>query len=609
MTHFRLPLSRFPRPPRVAFAAMALAAAMLLASPYGAAQQSAPAVDPQAPNATAVPPADKVLRGADDGLSADLFYKLLLAEVALQRGEIPLAARAYYEAARDSKDPRIARRATEVALAGRQRGMAIESATLWAALEPGAARPKQILAAIMSGTTSKDLPDNIADDEIKSRLEKLLSDEAVSGQGVGEMFLQINRFFAQQPERRQVYDIIRSLAKPYPASAEAHFAVAFAAFNAQIPSTQGVNPALVEVDRALELKPGWERAALLKADILARVSGDAAIAFLKSFVAANPDAKSAASALAQIYVEEKRYAEARAVFQALWDGDRNARDFEFGVAAISLQMKDWATAEALLLDLQKAGYGEGGVVEFYLAQIAEETARYQQAIDRYLAVPDGERQWLAKLRVAAMMAKQNRVPDARRYLADLPAVTIDQRIQVRQTEAALLRDANDNNGAFAVLAQALIEHPDTPDLLYDSAMVAEKLDKIDVAEAQLRRVVELKPDDAQALNALGYTLVDRTPRTSEGFALIEKAYKLSPEDPFILDSMGWAFYRLGKLDDAESYLRRAMTQRPDAEIAAHLGEVLWKKGDPERARQVWQSQLQTTPDNAVLLETVRRYSK
>jgi Flp pilus assembly protein TadD len=208
-----------------------------------------------------------------------------------------------------------------------------------------------------------------------------------------------------------------------------------------------------------------------------------------------------------------------------------------------------------------------------------------------------------------MMGKQNRVAEARRYLADLPAVTIEQRVQVRQAEAALLRDANDNSAAYAVLTQALIEHPDAPDLLYDAAMVAEKLDKIDEAEARLRRVVELKPDDAQALNALGYTLVDRTPRTSEGFALIEKAHKLAPEDPYILDSMGWAFYRLGNLDDAEAYLRRAMTQRPDAEIAAHLGEVLWKKGDLVRAKEVWQSQLQATPANEVLLETVRRYSK
>ena len=402
--------------------------------------------------------------------------------------------------------------------------MAVEAAKLWAALEPGAARPKQILAALTSGTTGKDLRrQQSPTTKSSSRLEKLLSDAAVSGQGVGEMFLQINRFFAQQPERRQVYDIVRSLAKPYPASAGSAFRR-----RASPPSTRksrepGGQSALVEVDRALELKPGWERAALLKADILARRSRDAAIAFLKPFVAANPDAKSAAGALAQIYVEQKRYAEARAVFQALWDRDRNAREFEFGVAAISMQMKDWATAEALFQDLQKAGYGENGVVEFYLAQVSEENGRYQEAIDRYLAVPEGERAWLAKLRVAAMMAKQNRIAEARRYLADLPAVTIEQRVQVRQAEAALLRDANDNSGAYAVLAQALIEHPDSPDLLYDAAMVAEKLDKIDDAEAQLRRVVELKPDDAQALNALGYTLVDRTPRTDEGFALIEKA--------------------------------------------------------------------------------------
>jgi len=601
MALIRKPLCRCPFPFRAPFVAAALAACVLLAPPPGAAQQ---------PGFAERPPQNKSdAAQVAGGISAELFYKLILADVALQRGEASLAARAYYEAARESRDPRVARRATEIALAARQRSLAAESATLWAALEPEAARPKQILAAIASGTSGKDIADTSADDEIRVRLEKLLSDAAVSGQGVGEVFLQINRFFAQQPERRQVYDIIRSLAKPYPASPEAHFAVAYAAFGAQIPASQGVDPALVEVNRALELKPGWERAALLKADILSRTSADAPIAFLKPFVAANPDAKATAGALAQIYVEQKRYAEGRAIFQALWDSDRSARDFEFGVAAISMQMKDWPTAEALFADLQKAGYGENAVVEFYLAQVAEEMGQYQLAIDRYLAVPEGERAWLGKLRVAAMMGKQNRVAEARRYLADLPAVTIEQRVQVRQAEAALLRDANDNPAAYAVLTQALIEHPDTPDLLYDAAMVAEKLNKIDEAEAQLRRVVELKPDDAQALNALGYTLVDRTPRTSEGFALIEKAYKLAPEDPYILDSMGWAFYRLGNLDDAEAYLRRAMSQRPDAEIAAHLGEVLWKKGDLVRAKEVWQSQLQTTPANEVLLETVRRYSK
>jgi Flp pilus assembly protein TadD len=138
-----------------------------------------------------------------------------------------------------------------------------------------------------------------------------------------------------------------------------------------------------------------------------------------------------------------------------------------------------------------------------------------------------------------MLGKQNRIDDARRYLADLPAVTIEQRVQVRQAEAQLLRDAGDAAAAYALLQQALIEHPDQPDLLYDTAMVAEKLDKIDVVEARLTRLIEISPNNAQALNALGYTLVDRTERSSEGLALIERAHKLSPDDPFILDSMGW----------------------------------------------------------------------
>jgi len=603
MAPTRMPQCRSRFSLRAPLVAAALAASMLLA-PFPAAAQ------PASPGSAGSIVADKLSPSAkDSSLSADLFYKLLLAEVALQRGELPVAARAYFEAARESRDPRVARRATEIALAARQRGMAIESATLWASLDPEAARPKQVLASLAGTAPGKELAEPGVDDEIRGRLEKLLSEAAVSGQGVGEVFLQINRFLAQQPERKQVYELVRALAKPYPANPEAHFAVAYAALAAEIPASGGVDPALYEVDAALELKPAWERAALLKADILARVSGDAAIAFLQKFVAANPDAHSAAGALAQIYVEQKRYADARTVFQTLWDGDRKSREFEFGVAAISVQMKDWKTAEALFLDLKKAGYGENGIVELYLAQIADETGRYQEAIDRYRAVPEGERAWAAKLRIAAMMAKQKRIPEARRYLADLPAVTIDERVQVRQAEASLLRDANDNAAAYAVLKQALVEHPENADLLYDSAMVAEKLDRIDEAEASLRRVVDLKPDDAQALNALGYTLVDRTPRTSEGMALIEKAYKLAPDDPFILDSMGWAFFRLGKLEDAETYLRRAMTQRPDAEIAAHLGEVLWKKGDPVRANEVWQSQLQTSPQNEVLLETVRRYSK
>jgi len=542
------------------------------------------------------------------GLTADIFYRVILGDVALQRGEASLAARAYYEAARDSRDPRLARRAAEVAFAARMRGLTQEAAKLWATLDPSAERPKQMMAAMAASGAARGEVAAI-DGDVKLKLEKAIAEAALTERGNGEMFLELNRMLRDALDKRQVYELVRDLAKPYPNSAEAHFAVALAAYNGGAPEGTGETVALTEADRALAIKPDWERAALLKADVLARRKPDDAIAFLVQFTKANPEARSAAGALAQLYVERKRYAEARTLFQRLWDGDRSAREFEFGVAVISMQMKDWDKAESLFNDLKRANYGDNGAVELYLAQIAEERGNYAEAVERYKAVPESERGWLAKLRVAAMMGKLGKVTEARKYLGDLPAVTIEQRVQVRQAEAQLLRDTDDLAGAYAVLAQGLKEHADSPELLYDIAMVAEKLDKLDDAEARLRRVVELKPDDAQSLNALGYTLVDRTPRTAEGLALIERAHKLSPDDPFILDSMGWAMFKLGRYAEAERYLRRAMEERPDAEIAAHLGEVLWAAGDRDRAQEVWQSQLKVTPDNVLLLETVRRLAR
>jgi tetratricopeptide (TPR) repeat protein len=403
-----------------------------------------------------------------------------------------------------------------------------------------------------------------------------------------------------------VLALIREVAKPYPTTPEAHYAVALAAFAAG-DDMANASEASDEIDRALELRADWERAAVLKGEILARKSPSTAIQWLEKFVAANPAAKSATGALAQHYVEQKRFVEARAVMQKLWDREPGSRDLEFAVAAIAQQMKDYPEATRLLRDLKSAGYGEPGAIDLYLAEIAEDTKQYDQAIEYYRAITEGDRAWLAKLRIAAMYGKQGKVAEGQRWLAGLTAVTKEQKVQVRQAEAQLLRETGDVAGAYRVLVQGLDDHPDTPDLIYDLAMVAERLDKVDEAESRLKRLVELKPDDAQALNALGYTLVDRTPRTDEGLALIERAHKLAPRDPFILDSLGWAFYRMGKLDEAERYLREALEGRPDAEIAAHLGEVLWRKGEHEKARAVWKAQLDSNPDNALLKETVKRF--
>ncbi len=551
-----------------------------------------------APQASIAPPSE---------LTADVFYRVILGEVALQRGELSLAARAFFEAARESRDPRLASRATDIAFRAGLRGLTQESVKLWATLAPDDPRPRELMAAYAQGAAIGNAGTSY-DPQLKTRFEQALAEAARTDAGVGELFLQFNPYVGDRLDKRQTYELVRDLAKPYPQSAEAHYAVALAAY-AGAPEGQGEKIAREEIDQALSLKPDWERAAIVKADLLSRKQPEEAIAFLETFTASHPESRAAAAGLGQLYVDQKRYAEGRAVLQRLLAQSPDARDLQYGIAVISLQMKDWATAEAMFTALKKANYGDNGAVELYLAQIAEEDGRLDEAIARYKAVPEGERNWIAQLRVAFIMGKQGKVGDARRYLSDLPAVTIDQRVQVRQAEAQVLRDANDQAGAYAVLQQAIIEHPDNPDLLYDSAMAAEKLGHVDDAVARLRKVVQLKPDDAQALNGLGYTLVDRTPQVAEGFALIERAHKLSPDDPFILDSMGWGLFKLGRYAEAETYLRRAMKERPDAEIAAHLGEVLWAAGQRDHAQEVWQSQLKATPDNPVLLETVRRLAR
>ena len=589
-------------PFRLRFAAAAAFTAAIAASPAALAQPAlpVPSAPVQAPSASGDLPT---------GLSADLFYRLLLGDIALQRGDAALAARAYLEVAQELKDVRLARRAAEIAYATRQRATAEAAATLWLELAPDAERPQQILAALAGGGPAAREGEGGAPSEadLKARLEKLLADQALSGTGVADAFLQLNRAFSRQGDKAAVYAMIRDLAAPYASSPEAHFAVSLAALNAAGTDPAMVAIALERVDRALALKPDWERAALLKSEILAKRSTDEAVAYLSAFLKTQPDSRPIRGALAQHYVEQKRLAEARTIFEALAAEEPDVREYAMGVAILSYQLKDWPAAEAQFTKL--AANGDDGTAQLYLAQIAEETKRYEVAITRYKAVTEGDRAWLAKLRVAAVLGKLNRIDEGRRWLADLPAVTIDQRIQVRQAEASLLREAGDSAGAYAVLEQGLAEFPDAPDLLYDVAMLAEKLDRLDVAEARLRRLIELKPDDPQALNALGYTLVDRTARTEEGRALIEKALKLSPDDPFILDSMGWALFKLGRYDDAVVYLGRAYAGRPDAEIAAHLGEVLWVKGERERAKEIWAAQLKDAPDHPVLLETMRRLSR
>ena len=216
----------------------------------------------------------------------------------------------------------------------------------------------------------------------------------------------------------------------------------------------------------------------------------------------------------------------------------------------------------------------------------------------------------AQLKIAAIIAKRDGMPAGRKFLADAQAAQTDApetRIQLMLAEAQLLRDAKAFNEAFDALSDAINKNPGTADLLYDRAMVAEKIDKLDVMEADLRKVIELKPDQAQAYNALGYTFAERNTRLDEAYTLVQKAVSISPNDAFIQDSLGWVQFRRGRVDEALVTLKKAYETRRDPEIAAHLGEVLWVKGERAEASKVWRAAQLENPENDSLKTVIAKF--
>lgn len=551
----------------------------------------------QSPVSTSViPVADAPTEATAKPVSAltdKLLYQFLLGEIAGQRGDLALAAEAYVDLARKTRDARVVRRAAEMATYARDQGLAAEMARLWVEVEPKSARARQYLATTLIGM------DRLAD--AKPHLEALLR---ISERPVGEAFGQLHGLLARHKDKIAVLGLVKDLAGGYPALPEAHLAVAQIAINA---GQQG--QAILALDEALRLNPGWETAALLKGQALARVSDDAVLAFWKSFTEQNPGATRVRLAYAKGLAKVGRYDEARREFDVLIQAAPENPDLRFAVGLLAMQMNDLDGAEQNLILARERDYPDAGVVSMYLGQVNEGRQRYDQALDWYLKVEPGEHYFQARLKAAMVLGRQGKVEAGRAQLRQLESEPGVDKIQIVQSEAQLLREASRHEEAYEVLGRALAQSPDNGDLLYDRAMIAERLGKLDVAEADLRRLIKLQPEHAHAYNALGYTLVDRTARLDEGIALLEKALKLSPEDPFILDSMGWAQFKAGHLAEAVGYLKRAYGERPDPEIAAHLGEALWAGGQKDEARRIWQGSLREHPDNDVLKETLSRYAQ
>lgn len=526
-------------------------------------------------------------------LSPKLLYQFLLAEIAGQRGQSASAAELLLDMAKETRDPRIVRRAAELAMRGRRMEIALQATQLWVEIEPTSAQARQTLISLLAAEGRYA--------ELKAAVAELLAAEP---QQIAQNLLHLNRLFSRSSDHAAVRDLVSALTTPYLQVPEAHYARARAAFEAR-----DLLAARSAILQALELKPDWEAAALFHVQL----TEDPAevLAQLERFTAAHPQARQARLAYARALVGAKRYTDARREFRALLDqGGANLAgngDVIFAVAVLSLQLNDTADAEKQLRRLVEIGHAESDKARFYLGQIAEESQRWDEALQWFGAVGRGEHYLSANLHAANVLVKQGKLDLARRQLAATEATNPRERAQLLIGEAQLLREAGKFAEAHAVLAAGLESQPDQPELLYEIALVAEKLGRNDELEARLRRLIELRPDHAHALNALGYALVERNERLDEARTLIERALQLAPNDPFILDSKGWVLFRQGERQAAMDVLKMAFGIRPDPEIAAHLGEVLWSLGRQAEARETWEKARREHPANETLAETIKRF--
>ena len=525
-------------------------------------------------------------------LSGQVVYQLLLAEVALQRGKAEFASQAYADLAVRTRDPGILARAIEVAGYARRYDLVLDLARLWLQVEPDSKRAQQVLVGVM-------ILSNQFDGLAPQLIRMLEADkEALPGN-----LLALNRMFARSQDRQAVLQLIIKICATFLDLPEAHYAIAMAA------SAAGDNPrALAETRRALELRPDWEAAALLEAQLLAQKSPAEAIAALQRFVDRHPKAREVQLHLARALVGEKRYGEAKLQFEQLLLTYPNNPDVVFPVAILALQENDRKLAETQFKHLVTLDIPDKSAAYYYLGQLAEEGKRADEALADYRQVGPGEHYLPAQLRSASILGNQGKVEEARRQLREAATKNPQLRVQLSITEATLLRDAKQTEAALALLDQELSTQPEQPELLYESALLAEKLGRVEIMESRLRKLIELQPENAQAYNALGYSYADRNLRLPEARQLVEKALQLSPNDPFILDSMAWVLYRQGDHEGALALLQRALALRPDPEIAAHTGEVLWMLGRKEEAQRTLREAHKRDPANEVLNEAIKKFS-
>lgn len=548
------------------------------------------------------PPADP-LPNVD--LTSSLLFEILAAEVAQQRGDAGAAFATMMKAARDTGDYRLARRAAEIALAARATAQALEASQLWHQLSPHNAEAEQTLSALLIASGRFD------------DAQPLLAGEIREAQVPTEELGRVQRLLARAPDRAKALTLLDQLAKPYLADPATAFDARLVVANGAHASGD-IDRSIAEADAALKLKPDSERAAMTAAQF--RLRGDGAdsaagrteaLAILDRFLHAHPQARDARTMYARLLVADGKIDAARAQFELLLSADESQPDTLYALGLLALQADQRVEARRYLERYVEVAQREGAERDpdpayLALARLSIDEEKYNEAL-RWLDRIEGSEQALnARLERAHVLARMNRIDDAIGLLTDPPPTSDDERVKLVLAHGQVLRDAHRYQEWYDLLEHALAQNPDDAELLYETGMAAERLDRIDAMETHLRRLMQLHPDYAHAYNALGYSLADRNLRLPEALDLITEALKLAPDDGFIIDSLGWVQFRMGELSQARDTLQRAYRLKPEADVAAHLGEVLWALGDKDSARKVWREGNRKEGDNETLKATLLR---
>lgn len=524
-------------------------------------------------------------------------YYLLAGEISGHQGDMDTALKYYLPAAEINDDPRIAARAARIAIYSKQNKVALQASRRWLELAPDDQSAIKIMIIALLRNNQVDS----ASLHMIDLLKAIKSSENVTDK---QAFAAIAKLLQNEAETTDAVLVFKALSAHYPKNAHVFLWLSRYAMQAS-----QYDEALMAINRVIEIEPSNIKAYVLRGRLLA-LSGKKAEALTAMLVAVNkqPNDFVLRKQYAGMLIRQNKLTEANQQFEILFKAKPDDRETIISLGILLLDKKDTKRAATVFKRLRNNKNTENEAL-YYLGRVEEIKKSFNDALAMYQQVERGRLYFDAQLRIANLYAHLGKIKKATDALQSLVLKEEDRNKKAKAylLHGRILQGSGDNAGAMAIYSSALDELPTDVDLLYAHALTAESLNMIDSAVAGFKKLLQQDPENIQALNALGYTLADRTDRFQEALEYILRAFKLDSEDAAIKDSLGWVYFRLGNLEEALKWLQQALDINNDPEIAAHLGEVLWKVGRTDDAKKVWQGVADDNKNNKILIETIKRF--